>query len=193
MRTKEAKDFLVQQTAEQAALERISLSDLEKRMMYFVENDATSCADPLELNQEFEAQYDTEEYETKIASMLRRTYKRLKSEDPEKARQWNRAIRTLSDGDHYLPVLWNTHSPSGYPLRGSLTPLRDSLPLLGAGLLVVMVLLSAVFFAAKRDITLPRGLITFLLMVLAIGAWLLFNWARLPWVQRRAKHDKNSR
>src|SRR5260370_33598653 len=115
MRTKEAKDFLVQQTAEQAALEGISLSDLEKRMMYFVENDAASCADPLELNQEFQAQYGTEEYETKIASMLHHAYKRLKSEDPEKARQWDRAIRTLSDGDHYLPVLWNTQSRSGYP------------------------------------------------------------------------------
>jgi hypothetical protein len=86
MRTKEAKDFLVQQTAEQAALEGISLSDLEKRMMYFAENDATSCADPLMLNQEFEAQYDTEEYETKIASMLHDAYKRLKSEEPEKTR-----------------------------------------------------------------------------------------------------------
>jgi hypothetical protein len=189
MKTKEAKDFLVQQTAEQAALEGISLSDLEKRMMYFVENDATSCADPLELNQEFEAQYDTEEYEKKIASMLHHAYKRLKSEDPENARRWDRAIRTLSDGDHYLPVLWN----AGYPLRGSFTPLRDSLPLLGAGLLVAVVFLSAVFFAAKRDNTLPRGLGMILLMVLAVGGWLLFNWARLPWVQRRAKHDKSSR
>src|SRR5260370_15215841 len=105
MRTKEAKDFLVQQTAEQAALEGISLSDLEKRMMYFVENDATSCADPLKLNQEFEARYGTEEYETKIASMLHHAYKMLKSEDPEKARQWDRAIRTLSEEDHYLALL----------------------------------------------------------------------------------------
>lgn len=31
----EAKDFLVRQTAEQAALENVPLSDLEKRMMYF--------------------------------------------------------------------------------------------------------------------------------------------------------------
>jgi hypothetical protein len=193
MNTKEAKDFLVQQTAEQAALEGVSLSDLEKRMMYFVENDPTSCADPLELNQEFEEKCDTEEYETKIASLLHHAYKRLKSEDSDTARQWDRAIRTLRDGDHYLPVLWNAHSSSGYPLRGSFTPLRDSLPLLGAGLLVAAVLLSTVFFATKRDNTLPRGIVMILLMVLAVGAWLLFNWARLSWVQRRAKHDKSSR
>ncbi len=34
MKVLEAKDFLVQQTAEQAALENVPLSDLEKRMMY---------------------------------------------------------------------------------------------------------------------------------------------------------------
>ena len=39
MRVLEAKDFLVQQTAEQAALENVPLSDLEKRMMYFTETD----------------------------------------------------------------------------------------------------------------------------------------------------------
>jgi len=38
MHVREAKDFLVQQTAEQAALENVPLSDLEKRMMYFTES-----------------------------------------------------------------------------------------------------------------------------------------------------------
>jgi hypothetical protein len=37
MKVLEAKDFLVRQTAEQAALEGVPLSDLEKRMMYFTE------------------------------------------------------------------------------------------------------------------------------------------------------------
>lgn len=86
MNPKEAKDFLVQQTAQQAALEDISLSELEKRMMYFVENDPTSCADPLELNEEFEAQYDTAEYESKIARLLHNAHKRLKVENPETVR-----------------------------------------------------------------------------------------------------------
>jgi hypothetical protein len=199
MRTKEAKDFLVQQTAEQAAFEGISLSDLEKRMMYFVENDPISCADPLELNQEFEEKCDTEEYETKIASLLHHAYKRLKSEDSAKARQWDLAIRTLSGGDHYLPVLWNSRSSSGYPLRGSFTPVRNSFTLLMTGLFVATVLLVATFFAAKYDITLdrfipnpPPGLGLILFMGLALGALLLFSWARLAWVKRRAKHDESS-
>jgi len=102
---KEAKDFLVQQTAEQAALENVPLSDLEKGMMYFVENDPMSCSNPLELNSEFEAQYDTREYEAKIGGLLQRAHKRLKAEGTGKVRYWDDAIRTLCKGDHYLPVL----------------------------------------------------------------------------------------
>jgi hypothetical protein len=111
MNAKEAKDFLVQRTTEQAALEHVSLSDLEKRMMYFVENDPTSCANPLELNDEFEAQHDTTEYEAKIARLLNHTYRRLKEDDPEKTRTWDGAMRTLCNGDHYLPVLWEANRP----------------------------------------------------------------------------------
>ena len=66
MDTRQAKDFLVQQTAEQAALENIPLTDLEKRMMYFNESDPTSCENPIELNDEYEEHYDTRENEGKI-------------------------------------------------------------------------------------------------------------------------------
>src|SRR6202030_2207102 len=50
LNTKQAKDFLVEQTVEQAALEGVPLADVEKRMMYFTESDATSCENPIELN-----------------------------------------------------------------------------------------------------------------------------------------------
>lgn len=105
MDTKQAKDFLVQQTAEQAALENVPLSDLEKRMMYFTESDSTSCENPIELNDEFEEQHDTGEYEVKISRLLRHAYKRLKDEDGEKLRNWDQAVRTLRKGDHYVLIL----------------------------------------------------------------------------------------
>jgi len=66
MKVREAKDFLVHQTAEQATLENLPLSDLEKRMMYFTEGKG-AIEDPLTLNEAFEAQYDTSEYEKKIS------------------------------------------------------------------------------------------------------------------------------
>jgi hypothetical protein len=58
MQVREAKDFLVRETAEQARIEGVALSELEKRMMYFVENEEMG-EDPLALNEEFEAKYDT--------------------------------------------------------------------------------------------------------------------------------------
>lgn len=51
MNVKQAKDFLVEQVAEQAAIEDVPLSDLEKRMMYFTETDG-SCENPLQLNED---------------------------------------------------------------------------------------------------------------------------------------------
>ena len=145
MQAKEAKDFLVMETAEQAALDGVSLSDLEKQMMYFVENDPASCANPLELNEEFEAQFDTAEYESKIARLLHRAYKRLKMEDPQKVSYWDQAIRTLSDGDHYLPVMWKyrTAKPTGE------RSLRDSINLFAVGLLVAIVLILVTFLVAR--------------------------------------------
>ena len=70
MDTKAAKDYLVQQTVEQAALEHVPLTDLETRMMYFTESDPASCDDPFALNDEFEQEYDTAEYEAKMSRLL---------------------------------------------------------------------------------------------------------------------------
>jgi hypothetical protein len=145
MQAKEAKDFLVTETAEQAALDGVSLSDLEKQMMYFVENDPASCANPLELNEEFEAQFDTAEYESKIARLLHRAYKRLKMEDPKKVSHWDQAIRTLSDGDHYLPVMWKYRNTKPTGERS----LRDSFNLFAVGLLVAIVVILATFLVAR--------------------------------------------
>jgi hypothetical protein len=80
MRALEAKDFLVAQTAEQAALEGVPLSDLEKRMMYFTESSYVP-EDPIKLNDEFEAEYDSDEYEAKISKLLHHAYQRLRKEN----------------------------------------------------------------------------------------------------------------
>jgi len=110
MNTKEAKDFLADQAAQQAALDHALLSDLERRMMYFTESDPSSCGDPVSLNDEFEEKYDTAEYEAKMSRLLRRAYKRLKAENPVGKIQWDEAISTLEKGDHYVLVLWGHHS-----------------------------------------------------------------------------------
>jgi hypothetical protein len=62
----EAKDF-VHQTAEQAALDSVPLSELEKRR---TESD-DSCKDPIALNEGFEGDVKSEEYEPKITRILK--------------------------------------------------------------------------------------------------------------------------
>jgi hypothetical protein len=109
MQVREAKDFLVQQAAEQKQLEGVPLSELEKRMMYFTESGYVP-EDPIALNEEFEAKYDTQEYEQKVAKLLDHAYKRVSEESEAKRKVWDDAIDTLRAGDHYLLVLWDLGS-----------------------------------------------------------------------------------
>jgi hypothetical protein len=101
MNAREAKDFLVHQAVEQAALEGVPLSDLERGMMYFTES-GDRPEDPLALNDAFENQYDTKTYERKISRLMAKAYRRIKKESPDKERSWNHAYRALSKGDHYI-------------------------------------------------------------------------------------------
>jgi len=147
MNAKQAKDFLVQQTVEQASIENVPLSDLEKRMMYFVENDPSSCENPLELNDEFESQYETAEYEAKMSRLLHHAYRRLKKTDPEKVRDWSDAIRTLSRGDRYIPVLWAATPASDHPIRDFFKPF-------GIGLLIAVGIFAAIVLNEIHSISL---------------------------------------
>jgi len=158
MQVREAKDFLVQETAKQASIEGVPLSDLEKRMMYFTENEEMS-EDPIALNDEFEAKYDSDEYEAKISGLLHRASARVKKESPEAARQWKQAIRDISKGDHYLPVLWGKSSlGERYPKE---RPPHDLLKLIGTALLVAIVGVGAVaaanVIADRYGIHWPKG------------------------------------
>ena len=113
MKVRKAKDFLVNQ----AAQHEVPLSDLEKRTMYFTEWD-DSGGDPITLNEEFEAQYNAEEYEPKIAELMRPAHARLKKENSFSARTWDEAVAELNKGDHYLLVLLD-HGPGKWQLLGA--------------------------------------------------------------------------
>ena len=150
MNTKEAKDILVEFTAEQAALDGVPFTDVEKRMLYFTESDPLSCSNPIELNAEFETQCETEPYEAKVSRLVHRAYTRLKKEAPEKARIWNEAVRELEKGDHYFLVMWDMNPPSE-------SGLGDSLKLLGAGLFVAVSLVTAMLLADKFDVDINKA------------------------------------
>lgn len=134
MRVLEAKDFLVQQTAEQAALENVPLSDLEKRMMCFTEVD--ECPeDPIALNEAFEAKYDSDEYEAKVSKLMHHAYQRIRKENAEALRRWREAMNTLSKGDHYILVLCEDGAPA---LPATVFMKFPVLPTIGITLLAVL-------------------------------------------------------
>jgi hypothetical protein len=143
MTAQEAKDFLVGQAAQQASLDGVSLSDIEKRMMYFTES-AEATEDPVALNNAFEAQYNTTEYETKVSRLLSHAFLRAKKENSTTARHWIAAVKTLRRGDHYILVLLNQR------LSGERPP-YDSLKLFGAALLVILVIVSFVALADRYN------------------------------------------
>jgi hypothetical protein len=192
MRAREAKDFLVQQTAEQAQLDAVPLSDLEKRMMYFTET-GEMPEDPIQLNDEFEAQYDTDEYEKKISRLMHSAYTRIKKENPESTRRWNDALKELRKGDHYLLVLWGAD-----PDPAANRPPYDSLKLLGASFLIAVLLIVAMFVADHFGIhwggrrwvpgtqsSMPVWLQR-LLLGLFVGTYLYSLIA--PWIAKRHPH-----
>jgi len=181
MQIREAKNFLVQQTAEQARLEGVALSELEKRMMYFVENEEMR-EDPIALNAEFEAEYDTDEYEAKIHGLMQRAYARIKKENPETARQWKEAIREISKGDHYLPVLWGAGIlAANYPIE---RPPHDVVKLIGTALLMVSIVAGVGLAAGRYGQTpMPVWLKRALIFVFA-GSYIYF--AVLPLVIKKS-------
>jgi hypothetical protein len=152
MNSREAKDFLIQQTAEQAALENIPLSDLERRMMYFTET-AECPEDPIALNDAFEAQYDSDEYEAKILELTRHAYGRLKKENPQSARTWHEAVQQLRRGDHYLLVLLGNF-PTPLSLRQFL-PGWSFWKLLVIGLVVLAICLVVMAVMLHRADSVP--------------------------------------
>jgi len=110
MRVREAKDFLVSEIKQQAERENIPLENLEIRMLYFTEQ-CGSSKDMQELAEELDHKYDMSAYEKKIACLMKRAYKRLKSRHSPDKETWDAAIRVLRKGDHYILVMWGGISP----------------------------------------------------------------------------------
>ena len=165
MDTKQAKDFLVEQAAEQAAIEGVPLADLEKRMMYFTESDPASCPDPIALNDEFEAQFETPAYETKMFKLLEHARERLRKDDPERARHWDEAVGELEKDDHYILILLGL---SGTPAALE-RPKYDFLKLMLTAVLVAMGFVLASFMAAKFN--LESRYVSGVLVALFILVW----------------------
>ena len=101
---REAKEFLVSGIVAEAQREKVPLSEVERKMLYFSETDWT-LPDMMEVNDAFDRDYDQDEYEKKIAHLMRNATKRTRKDNPEEFASWISAARKLKKEDHYLSVI----------------------------------------------------------------------------------------
>jgi len=79
LRAQKAKEFIISEIIKEAQIENVSLSDVERKMLYFTEAEDT-LPDIYEINDQFERDYDGPAYEKKIAGLLHSANRRLSRE-----------------------------------------------------------------------------------------------------------------
>jgi hypothetical protein len=100
----EAKNFLVSRIVQEAKRRHVSLSDLERKMLYFSES-YPSLPDMAEIARRFENECDEGEYEERIRRLSKSAYRRDRRESPGSARLWRDAVQVLEREDHYILVM----------------------------------------------------------------------------------------
>ncbi len=135
---KEAKKFLAERIIAEAEREHLTLSDDDKRLLYFSEAEPETVqgiSDDRLLAED-------EEYEAKIVALLRSAYERDKAalEGP----LYKEATAKLREGDHYLSVMAD-EAFSKAPQVGSFPVVRTSVLFIGLGVGVALVLLMALY------------------------------------------------
>jgi hypothetical protein len=155
-------------------------------MMYYAVGKDASKGDS-ELNDEFDAQYNTADYEIKIGRLLQHAYVRLNETEPETARRWDDSIAFLGKGHHYISILWD----SKYPAE---RPPHDFLKLLGSAIVVFSVIMTIAAFSNRMSRLFPHfpvpGWVVRRLAVIGLVA-LYFGWRYLA-KRRRAQERTNS-
>lgn len=192
---KEAKDFLADRIAAEAARENVALSETERKMLYWSETGWT-LPDMKSVGAEFDRDYDQKDYERKIGGLIANIVVERHHHNEAEEVKWDAAVHKLSEGDHYLTVLVNQGNPSGDsslsllagPFFGSPHD-RLKLWLTAFGLIVVSLtvyasvdwLLGTKFWAAtgwdldERD---ASGLAMIVLFLAAFSGWKVYRSIR---------------
>ena len=141
---RDAKEYLIARIVAEAQAQGIALTDIERKMLYFTESGWT-LPHMLEVNAQFERDYDNAQYERKILGLASAIEKHNETVGGDDQEAWDEAIEKLREGDHYLLVLIDPKlvgnakgRPPGDIRRLILTALACSV-----GLFVVMVLYAA--------------------------------------------------
>ena len=138
MKPNAAKQFLISRIVEEAELERVRLSEIEKKMLYFSERQLAT-PDMLQVVAEFERRYDSDEYDNKVIGLLERALSHDLVRSPQFKDTWGDAISALKQEDHYVLVMIYRAFPE---YRKSIRPthrVRDYMIYIAIGIAVVLV------------------------------------------------------
>ena len=133
---REAKEFVISRIVDEAQRENAPLSEAERRMLYFSEQHDTFRSK--EVSGDFDGVHDQNEYEEKIAHLIRNTDRRARKEAREVYDIWVSAIGLIRTQDHYLGVMID---------RAGLRPPGDLLKLVGTGIVITALLLGTISVA----------------------------------------------
>jgi hypothetical protein len=133
----EAKEFLVSRIVEEASRQQVRLSELERKMLYFSEGYPT-LPDMMEVNEQFDAQYDSEKYEEKIRGLSKSAIQRDQKESPQMVLLWQEAVKVLNKEDHYILLMLDVPRSGKEVAKGiPLVPVKWFIPTLIVGALAV--------------------------------------------------------
>lgn len=121
--TQQAKELLANRIAAEAEREGSPLTEIERKMLFFSETDWT-LPDMAQVSAEFDRDYDQNNYEQKIARLIRRIVANKYSGNQTETETWDEAIEKLSQGDHYLTVLIGIGDGAGSVRQGFLPTLN---------------------------------------------------------------------
>lgn len=137
---REAKEFLISKIVEEARRENISLSETERKMLYFTESGWT-LPDIAKVSEEFDREYEQDAYEQKIAMIVAKTYRNILQHSRDEYDKWCAAVHFLKREDHYISVMI---------AMADLRPRGDQLKLLAAGLAIVACVLLWIIISNKE-------------------------------------------
>ncbi|MFZ0297882.1 MAG: hypothetical protein WAM13_05980 [Candidatus Sulfotelmatobacter sp.] len=138
MNSVDAKQFLIARVIEEADLEKVRLSDIERKMLYFTEA-YPSLPDIYEINAEFERNYDADEYEDKVATLFKNARDRDGRTSPSREQEWKDALDALKKEDHYILVMVRQAFRAGSDARTE-SHFRDFLIYVAIGVALVLAL-----------------------------------------------------
>ena len=138
MNSAEAKEFLASRIVEEAKLEQVEFSEVERKMLFYSESHP-SLPDMDSVLLEFNENYNMIPYELVVSNLICNAFRRDRN-DPILSERWKEARGSLRAEDHYIKVMLK---------RGvaAVTRTRDLLIYIAVGLLVVIGL---VLFVALR-------------------------------------------